>query len=101
MKKIILSAVLLYMVFIANGQKDSTSFFEDFNDSMSTNFRYGATGTKADFKWKMGIHSLAEPKTKILLFKIDPEDSAGAGRGPEIISNNFTHFGTYSARLKV
>jgi hypothetical protein len=35
------------------------------------------------------------------LFKIDPNDSAGAGRGPEIISNNFTHFGTYSARLKV
>ena len=34
-------------------------------------------------------------------FKIDPGDSAGAGRGPEIISNDFTHFGTYSARLKV
>src|SRR5678809_979955 len=28
-------------------------------------------------------------------------DSAGAGRGPEIISNNFTYYGTYSARLKV
>ncbi|MEJ7682307.1 MAG: hypothetical protein WKG06_31545 [Segetibacter sp.] len=34
-------------------------------------------------------------------FKIDPQDSAGAGRGPEIISNKYTHFGTYSARLKV
>jgi len=38
---------------------------------------------------------------KILSLKIDPADSAGAGRGPEIISKGFTHFGTYSARLKV
>lgn len=33
--------------------------------------------------------------------KMDPADRAGAGRGPEIISNNFTQFGSYSARLKV
>ena len=42
-----------------------------------------------------------DPGSKVLLFKIDPTDSAGAGRGPEIISNDFTYFGTYSARLKV
>ena len=28
-------------------------------------------------------------------------DNAGAGRGPEIISKEFTYFGTYAARLKV
>jgi hypothetical protein len=50
---------------------------------------------------EIGVNSLSEPGTKILSFKIDPNDSAGAGRGPEIISNDFTHFGTYSARLKV
>jgi hypothetical protein len=38
---------------------------------------------------------------RILSFKIDPEDPAGAGCGPEIISNNFTHFGTYATRLKI
>ena len=38
---------------------------------------------------------------KILSFKIDPTDSAGAGRGPEIISNDFTHFGSYAACLRV
>src|SRR5205085_9863579 len=72
-----------------------------FNDSTLKNFRYGSTGNKTDFKWKSGVNSPTEPGIKILSFKIDPTDSAGAGRGPEIISNDFTHFGTYSARLKV
>jgi beta-glucanase (GH16 family) len=101
MKQIILSLVLSYVVSLANAQKDTNPFSEDFNDSISKNFRYGSTGNKADFKMKMGIQSPSEAGTKVLLFKIDPADSAGAGRGPEIISNQFTHFGTYSARLKV
>jgi hypothetical protein len=42
-----------------------------------------------------------EQKTKILTLSIDPEDSAGAGRGPEIGSRYFTHFGTYAVRLKI
>src|SRR4051812_18512758 len=77
------------------------AFTENFNDSTLTNFRYGSTGNQHDFKWRSGIISSIEPSTKVLLFKIDPDDSAGAGRGPEIISNQLTHFGTYSARLKV
>lgn len=103
MKQIILLAVLILISFITDAQKDSSygSFFENFNDSTSKYFRYGSTGNKADFKWKLGKNSLTEPGTKVLSFKIDPGDSAGAGRGPEIISNYFTHFGTYSARLKV
>lgn len=76
------------------------SFFEDFSTATSEYFKYGSTGNKTDFKWKAGIDSPTEPGTKILSFKIDPEDAAGAGRGPEIISNNFTHFGTYATRLK-
>lgn len=74
---------------------------EDFNNASLTNFVYGSTGTKSGFKWKSGVNSSAEKKVKVLSFKIDPSDSAGAGRGPEIISKGFTHFGTYSARLKV
>lgn len=77
------------------------SFFEDFSDSVSSNFRNGSTGTKASFKTKMGATSQLEQSAKILSLRIDPQDSAGAGRGPEIISNNFTHFGTYASRLKV
>jgi beta-glucanase (GH16 family) len=102
MKFAILSAVLSFAAFTIKAQDGiSNSFKEDFSDSTLKNFRYGSTGNKTDFKWKSGVNSPTEPATKILSFKIDPNDSAGAGRGPEIISNDFTHFGTYSARLKV
>ena len=103
MKQSVVFAFLLFSFFITSAQVDSTyhSFIENFSDSTSKFFHYGSTGTKAAFKWKSGVNSSTEARTKILSFRIDPNDSAGAGRGPEIISNNFTHFGTYSARLKV
>ena len=87
-------------IYAQNG-KLSPSFIENFSDSVLENFRYGSTGNKSAFKWQSGVTSKTEPGPKVLLFKIDPSDSAGAGRGPEIISNDFTYFGTYSARLKV
>ena len=103
MKQILLLTIFISIYLAVSAQEDSSHsyFLEDFTDSTSHYFRYGSTGTKADFKWKMGVNSSSEPGTKILSFKIDSADSAGAGRGPEIISNNFTHFGTYSARLKI
>ena len=76
-------------------------FSEEFNDSALHNFHYGSTGVKDAFKWQAGASSSSEPATKVLLFKIDPADSAGAGRGPEIISNEYTSYGTYSARIKI
>ena len=102
MKQILLH-ILFFISLTTYGQQEklSHSFIENFNDSVLHNFRYGSTGNKAAFKWQSGVTSKTEPNTKVLLFKIDPMDSAGAGRGPEIISNDFTYFGTYSARLKV
>ena len=93
MKQIILPGVIFLKSFISNGQegRNSNAFFENFSDSTSTYFKYGSTGNKADFKWKPGVNSLTEPGTKIMSFKIDPNDSAGAVRGQEIISNVFTH----------
>jgi hypothetical protein len=84
------------------GQQDKcrNSFFEDFTGPASANFQYNSTGKAAGFTYKFGADSPTEPKTKILSFKIDPEEGAGAGRGPEIISNNFTHFGTYASRIR-
>ena len=79
----------------------SLSFNEQFNSDSLINFRYGSTGVQSPFKWKSGVLSPTGKGEKILSLKIDPADSAGAGRGPEIISKGFTHFGTYSARLKV
>ncbi|HEY5390920.1 MAG TPA: glycoside hydrolase family 16 protein [Hanamia sp.] len=77
------------------------SFTENFNEPVLQHFRYGSAGNKAAFKWQSGVTSKTEPDAKVLLLRIDPIDSAGAGRGPEIISKEFTSFGSYSARLKV
>jgi len=103
MNQHILWAILFFIPLLAVAQTDNyhRSFVENFEDADLNYFRYGSTGTKASFKYEVGVNSPSEPGTKILSFKIDPEDMAGAGRGPEIISKDFTHFGTYSARLKV
>ncbi|REG84654.1 glycoside hydrolase family 16 protein [Algoriphagus antarcticus] len=97
--------LLLFMVALSlfpnESQKKHKSFLEDFSLSKSKNFRYGSTGIHADFKHKMGIASPSEAETSILSFKLNPEEKAGPGKGPEIISKHFTHFGTYSTRLKV
>ncbi|HUP11799.1 MAG TPA: hypothetical protein VM187_06295 [Niastella sp.] len=103
MKQLLSCALLLFNALLANAQNESlhSALVENFSDTNSKLFHYGSTGTKAAFKWKAGVLSVSEKKTKVLSFHIDPDDSAGAGRGPEIISNTFTHFGTYAARLKV
>ena len=103
MNKISILLVLFSLTLITCAQQTGlhNSFCEEFSDTLLKHFRWGSTGTKADFKWRSGVPSSSEPGTRILLMKMDPEDRAGAGRGPEIISTNFTHFGTYSTRLKV
>ncbi len=97
MTKLFFVACLIFGLF----QWKSEAFKEDFNSSALTYFRYGSTGTKADFKYEIGKKSASEKGTRILSFKIDPEEKAGAGKGPEIISIDQTHFGQYAARLKV
>ncbi len=92
-----------FFVLIVHAQQEqlSKSFTEDFNDPILKNFRYGSSGNNVAFKWQSGVNSKTEANAKVLLFKIDPQDSAGAGRGPEIISKQFTAFGSYAARLKI
>lgn len=77
------------------------AFREDFSSRKPENFHYGSTGTQAGFKWKSGKKSKTEPGSNVLSFKLDPNENAGPGKGPEIISDKFTHFGSYSTRLKV
>jgi beta-glucanase (GH16 family) len=76
-------------------------FREEFVASSLENFHYGSTGTKNRFKWKPGKKSRSEEATKVLSFKLNPKEEAGPGKGPEIISNKLTHFGSYSTRLKI
>lgn len=45
--------------------------------------------------------SFCEKDTKVMMLRIDPTDPAGAGRGPEICSKNYTFYGSYSARIRI
>jgi hypothetical protein len=103
MKRKIVIAVLFIAVLSAfNGpDKYHDYFMEDFRDSSPVNFQHNSTGKSDDFTYTFGADSPTEPGTNILLFRIDPDEAAGAGRGPEVISNYYTHFGTYASRLKV
>lgn len=76
-------------------------FNEEFSDTSSVFFKYGSAGQRKSFSYTQGIPSTTEPQSNVLSFKINPEERAGAGLGPEIISKAFTHFGSYAARLKV
>ena len=77
------------------------AFIENFTQPTSEFFNYNIRRTGYDFRYYSGMPSLSEKGTDIMMYRIDPKDPAGAGRGPEIISKDFTHFGTYAARIKV
>ena len=72
------------------------AFKEDFDGSKPQYFS-GGSAPRLFF----GVPSLTEKGTTVMLERIQPSDPAGAGRGPEISSSKRTHFGTYSARLRV
>jgi hypothetical protein len=79
-------------------------FVENFDEPTPRYFNMHsrrAQGWEKDYRFFPGAHSLSERGTKVMLFRIDPEDPAGAGRGPEIGTKDLTHFGTYSTRCKI
>jgi hypothetical protein len=88
MKQRILLTIMFLMSMKLHAQQFHSSFLEEFNNSTSEYFRHGTGGKGADFTWRFGADSPTEPGTKILLLKIDPEDVAGAGRGPDIFQKN-------------
>ncbi len=81
------------------------AFNEDFsagnNPQSVTNFYYGSGGNMADFTWLSGQKSTVEPSSEILRLTMDPAEKPGAWQGPNMISNDRCHFGTFAARLKI
>ncbi len=78
-------------------------FTENFDEPTSDYFiqRRDNRAEEDDFRYFPGSVSLSEKGTKVMIYRFDPEDPAGPGRGPELISKKFTHFGSYSARLRI
>jgi hypothetical protein len=103
MKKIFTVLLILTVILSvsAKREKHHRQFFEDFKKSSSRYFSPNIKGTGADARYEFAAESKTEPGTKIIMYRIDPDDPAGAGKGPELVSKQFTHFGTYAARIKV
>ena len=77
------------------------AFTENFSGRTSEYFDYNYRPAGDDFRYYSGFPSLSEENSTIMMYRIDPNDPAGAGRGPEIISKDYTFYGSYSARIKV
>lgn len=77
------------------------SFIENFSKPSSEFFNFNFRRSGYDYRYYSGMPSLTEKSADIMMYRLDPNDPAGAGRGPEIISKEFTHFGTYAARIRV
>lgn len=79
------------------------AFREDFDKAESKYFvqRRDRREEATDFRYFPANASLSEKGTDVMLYRIDPDDPAGAGRGPEIISKYYTSYGSYSARIRI
>jgi len=108
-KKNLILLVLVLMTSYARSQSAASEkkdvfhgkFVEKFKKPTSKYFNLKLKSAGVDNRYSKSVDSPSEKKTKVMILRIDPEDPAGAGRGPEIISIDFTHFGSYAVRLKV
>ena len=86
---------------MASAQDTDSRFMQGFTETFSgSRPQYFNTGGGAP-RYFCGVPSLSEKDTDVMLLRIQPTDPAGAGRGPEISTGKSTHFGTYSARIRV
>jgi len=86
---------------LAQDVKFHSAFTESFSKETSDYFNFNYRPSGFDSRYFSGSRSFTEAGTDIMLYRIDPSDPAGAGRGPEIISKDYTFYGSYSARIKV
>ena len=86
--------------FLASAQDNDSRFMKAFTEDFSSSKPQYFSGGNAP-RFFCGVPSLTEKDTDVMLLRIQPTDPAGAGRGPEISTSKSTHFGTYSARIRV
>ena len=85
---------------LVSAQDDDSRFMKAFTEAFSASKPQYFGGGNAP-RYFCGVPSFTEKDTDVMLLRIQPSDPAGAGRGPEISTPKMTHFGTYSARIRV
>lgn len=103
MKKPIFLSLLAFCLGAAlvSAQDTDNRFMRAFTEEFNTSKPKYFSTNGSSLRYFCGVPSLSENNDGVMLMRIQPSDPAGAGRGPEIASNKSTHFGTYSARIRV
>ena len=101
----VLLVVALAVSYVQAQQIFHGAFVENFNDPtaefFNLNLKQGEKAGEANYRYFPGFNSLSENGTKVMLIRLNSEDPAGSGSGPEIATKEFTYFGTYTARVKI
>ncbi len=100
-KKLFLILVAILLAIPGVRAQYHESFVENFDGAVLENFDVNIRPQGDDFRYYSGVPSLSEKGTRVMIYRMDPTDPAGAGKGPEIVSKQLTYYGTYSARLRV
>lgn len=101
--KLLLTALLLMSSLCCSRHRDVADdrfmqgFVEDFDAPTPRFFEMRGSA----LRYYSGVHSLTEEDTDVMLMRIRPSDPWGPGKGPEIATPKRTHFGRYSARLRL
>ncbi|MDR0303392.1 MAG: glycoside hydrolase family 16 protein [Chitinispirillales bacterium] len=93
--------LLVFSMILSAFAQTSIGFSEYFDYLNLINFDYGSGGNKAKWAWENGVSSEIEDTAKVIKLAMDPADKAGAWQGQNFSSQSFTHFGKYSARIKI
>lgn len=105
LKEILSTVTLLLLLLLSSGeakaQDDDERFMRAFTECFDAAAPQFFTTSGSMLRYYCGVHPLFEPDADVLLMRINPADPAGAGRGPEIATPKATHFGSYSARIRV
>lgn len=76
-------------------------FEEGFSETASfLRFAPKASGGE-DFRYYSAYPSLSEANTKVMMMRIDPSDGEGWGKGPQVLTKDYTFYGSYAARMRV
>ena len=96
-----IAIALLIPAAFASAQDTDNRFMREFTENFDSSRPQYFNTSGSSLRYYCGVPSLSENGTDVMLMRINPSDPAGAGRGPEISTSKSTHFGTYSARIRV
>lgn len=75
------------------------AFKEEFSAQTSDFFDFTLNASRDDFRYYPGFPSLSESGNTILMLRLDTADPAG--EGAQVVSKDYTHFGSYALRLRL